>query len=309
MEGLTLMIQLDKLSTERHNHKTTELDMMSVTEILHIMNEEDQKVANAITRILPKIESAIEIVYEKLTAQGRLFYMGAGTSGRLGLLDAVECPPTFSTDPNMVQAVLAGGLDAVTVAVEGAEDNFELGVADLKDKKFSSNDVVIGIAASGRTPYVAGGLSYAQSIGAKTISLTSNTESLISTYADVAIEVDTGPEILTGSTRLKAATAHKMVLNMISTVAMIRLGKVYKNLMVDVRASNHKLQERAKKIVCEATGFTYEEAELALEETEYNVKQAIIMILTKTSAQEAAILLQKANGKVRLAIIEGGAEE
>ncbi|MBD7944626.1 N-acetylmuramic acid 6-phosphate etherase [Psychrobacillus sp. Sa2BUA9] len=303
------MIQLDKLSTERHNPKTKELDMMSVTEILHIMNEEDQKVANAITRILPKIENAIEIVYEKLSAQGRLFYMGAGTSGRLGLLDAAECPPTFSTDPNMVQAVLAGGLDAVMVAVEGAEDNFELGIADLKDKKFSSNDVVIGIAASGRTPYVAGGLSYAQSIGAKTISLTSNTESLISTYADVAIEVDTGPEILTGSTRLKAATAHKMVLNMISTVAMIRLGKVYKNLMVDVRASNHKLQERAKKIVCEATGFTYEEAELALEETEYNVKQAIIMILTKTSAQEAAILLKKANGKVRLAIIEGGAEE
>lgn len=309
MEGLTLMIQLDKLSTERHNPKTTELDMMSITEILHIMNEEDQKVANAITRILPKIESAIEIVYEKLTAQGRLFYMGAGTSGRLGLLDAVECPPTFNTDPNMVQAVLAGGLDAVMVAVEGAEDNFDLGIADLMNRKFSSNDVVIGIAASGRTPYVAGGLSYAQSIGAKTISLTSNTESLISTYADVAIEVDTGPEILTGSTRLKAATAHKMVLNMISTVAMIRLGKVYKNLMVDVRASNHKLQERAKKIVCEATGFTYEEAELALEETEYNVKQAIIMILTKTSAQEAAILLQKANGKVRLAIIEGGAEE
>lgn len=309
MEGLTLMIQLDKLSTERHNPKTTELDMMSVTEILHIMNEEDQKVANAITTILPKIESAIEIVYEKLTAQGRLFYMGAGTSGRLGLLDAVECPPTFSTDPNMVQAVLAGGIDAVMVAVEGAEDNFDLGIADLIDKKFSSNDVVIGIAASGRTPYVAGGLSYAQSIGAKTISLTSNTESLISTYADVAIEVDTGPEILTGSTRLKAATAHKMVLNMISTVAMIRLGKVYKNLMVDVRASNHKLQERAKKIVCEATGFTYEEAELALEETKYNVKQAIIMILTKTSAQEAAILLQKANGKVRLAIIEAGAEE
>lgn len=309
MEGLTLMIQLDKLSTERHNPKTTELDMMSVTEILHIMNEEDQKVANAITRILPKIESAIEIVYEKLTAQGRLFYMGAGTSGRLGLLDAVECPPTFNTDPNMVQAVLAGGLDAVMVAVEGAEDNFDLGIADLMNRKFSSNDVVIGIAASGRTPYVAGGLSYAQSIGAKTISLTSNTESLISTYADVAIEVDTGPEILTGSTRLKAATAHKMVLNMISTVAMIRLGKVYKNLMVDVRASNHKLQERAKKIVCEATGFTYEEAELALEETEYNVKQAIIMILTKTSAQEATILLQKANGKVRLAIIEGGAEE
>ncbi|MGE7978950.1 N-acetylmuramic acid 6-phosphate etherase [Psychrobacillus sp. NPDC093200] len=309
MEGLTLMIQLEKLSTERHNPKTTELDMMSVTEILHIMNEEDQKVANAITRILPKIESAIEIVYEKLTAQGRLFYMGAGTSGRLGLLDAVECPPTFNTDPNMVQAVLAGGLDAVMVAVEGAEDNFDLGIADLMNRKFSSNDVVIGIAASGRTPYVAGGLSYAQSIGAKTISLTSNTESLISTYADVAIEVDTGPEILTGSTRLKAATAHKMVLNMISTVAMIRLGKVYKNLMVDVRASNHKLQERAKKIVCEATGFTYEEAELALEETEYNVKQAIIMILTKTSAQEATILLQKANGKVRLAIIEGGAEE
>lgn len=295
---------LEKLATERSNPKTSKLDSMSVKEIIKTMNEEDQTVAIAVAKVLPQIEDAIHIVYDKLSKGGRLFYVGAGTSGRIGLLDAVECPPTFSTSPQMVQAVLAGGLSAVMVAVEGAEDDKELGENDLIQKKITSSDVVIGIAASGRTPYVAGALSYAQSIGAKTISLTSNVQAAISRFANVAIEVETGPEILTGSTRLKAATAHKMVLNMISTATMIQLGKVYQNLMVDVHASNFKLKERAKRIVCEATNVTNEEAEKALAETQFNVKQAIVMLLTEFTADEVAELLDKTDGKVRAAIGE-----
>lgn len=300
------MSQLEKLATEHSHPKTNNLDIMSVKEIIKTMNEEDQTVAIAVQMVLPQIEEAIHIVCDKLSTGGRLFYIGAGTSGRIGLLDAVECPPTFSTSPQMVQAVLAGGFGAVAVAVEGAEDDQELGKNDLIHVKLTSSDVVIGIAASGRTPYVAGALSYAQSVGAKTISLTSNARSAISQYADVAIEVETGPEILTGSTRLKAATAHKMVVNMISTATMVRIGKVYKNLMVDVNPSNHKLKERAKKIVCEAANVTYEEAEQALAQTNFNVKQAIVMILTGSSVDEVAVLLEKAKGEVRVAIGEKG---
>lgn len=300
------MSQLEKLATERSNPKTNNLDIMSVKEIIRAMNEEDQTVAIEVQKVLPQIEEAIHIVSDKLSTGGRLFYLGAGTSGRIGLLDAVECPPTFSTSPQMVQAVLAGGFGAVAVAVEGAEDDQELGKNDLIHVNLTSSDVVIGIAASGRTPYVAGALSYAQSVGAKTISLTSNARSAISQYADVAIEVETGPEILTGSTRLKAATAHKMVVNMISTATMVQIGKVYKNLMVDVNPSNLKLKERAKKIVCEAANVTYEEAEQALAETKYNVKQAIVMILTGLSVDEVPALLEKAKGEVRVAIGEKG---
>lgn len=298
------MNELEKLGTERINPKTKNLDIMTVKEIISTMNEEDQTVALAVQKALPQIEEAIHIVHKVLSNDGRLLYIGAGTSGRIGLLDAVECPPTFSTSPQMVQAVLAGGYGAVMIAVEGAEDDHELGKHDLMQLELTSSDVVIGIAASGRTPYVIGALSYAQSVGAKTISLSSNLQSAISRYADVAIEVETGPEILTGSTRLKAATAHKMVVNMISTASMIQIGKVYKNLMVDVHASNYKLKERAKMIVCEATNITYEEAEKVLVETEFNVKQAIVMILTGASANEGADLLEKANGKVRMAIGE-----
>ena len=298
------MNRLEKLGTERTNLKTSNLDTMSVNEIIKTMNEEDQTVALAVQRVLPQIEDAIYIVHEGFKNNGRLLYVGAGTSGRIGLLDAVECPPTFSTSPQMVQAVLAGGYGAVMVAVEGAEDDQELGEYDLRQLDITSSDVVIGIAASGRTPYVIGALAYAQSVGAKTISLSSNLESAISQYANVAIEVETGPEVLTGSTRLKAATAHKMVVNMISTVSMIQVGKVYKNLMVDVHASNYKLKERAKMIVCDATNITYEEAEKALDKTQFNVKQAIVMILTGSTAEEGADLLERANGKVRMAIGE-----
>lgn len=299
------MNRLEKLETERSNAKTNNLDIMTVKEIISVMNEEDQTVALAVQKVLPQIEEAIHIVHKGLSNNGRLLYIGAGTSGRIGLLDAVECPPTFSTSPKMVQAVLAGGFGAVMVAVEGAEDDQELGKNDLKQQHLTTNDVVVGIAASGRTPYVIGALAYAQSVGAKTISLSSNLQSAISLYADVAIEVVTGPEILTGSTRLKAATAHKMVVNMISTASMIQLGKVYKNLMVDVHASNFKLKERAKMIVCEATDSTYEEAEQVLVETGFNVKQAIVMILTGSTAEEGKGLLEKANGKVRVAIGRG----
>lgn len=301
------MNRLEKLGTERTNLKTSNLDTMSVNEIIKTMNEEDQTVALAVQRVLPQIEDAIYIVHEGFKNNGRLLYVGAGTSGRIGLLDAVECPPTFSTSPQMVQAVLAGGYGAVMVAVEGAEDDQELGESDLRQLDITSSDVVIGIAASGRTPYVIGALAYAQSVGAKTISLSSNLESAISQYANVAIEVETGPEVLTGSTRLKAATAHKMVVNMISTVSMIQVGKVYKNLMVDVHASNYKLRERAKMIVCDATNITYEEAEKVLDKTQFNVKQAIVMTLTGSTAEEAAKLLERAYGKVRLAI--GGTNE
>ncbi len=301
------MNRLEKLGTERTNLKTSNLDTMSVNEIIKTMNEEDQTVALAVQRVLPQIEDAIYIVHEGFKNNGRLLYVGAGTSGRIGLLDAVECPPTFSTSPQMVQAVLAGGYGAVMVAVEGAEDDQELGEYDLRQLDITSSDVVIGIAASGRTPYVIGALAYAQSVGAKTISLSSNLESAISQYANVAIEVETGPEVLTGSTRLKAATAHKMVVNMISTVSMIQVGKVYKNLMVDVHASNYKLRERAKMIVCDATNITYEEAEKVLDKTQFNVKQAIVMTLTGSTAEEAAKLLERANGKVRMAI--GGTNE
>ncbi len=203
------MKKLTKLTTETHNPKSKQLDQMSTDSILQLMNEEDLLIPKAINKVLPEIEETVEAVYHSFINEGRLFYVGAGTSGRIGLLDAVECPPTFSTLPEKVQAIIAGGMDALMVAVEGAEDDFDLGVHDLKEHGITENDVVIGIAASGRTPYVKGALSYAQKIGAKAISLSSNEGSEISEYADIAIEVITGPEILTGSTRLKAATAHK----------------------------------------------------------------------------------------------------
>ncbi|WP_107924947.1 N-acetylmuramic acid 6-phosphate etherase [Lysinibacillus parviboronicapiens] len=296
------MDRLTKLETEGYHPKTANLDLMSITEIVRLMNEDDVKIPQAIAKVLPEIERAIEAVIIAIKNGGRLFYVGAGTSGRIGLLDAVECPPTFSTSSELVQAVLAGGLDAVVVAVEGAEDNEALGQEALQHRVLQAKDIVIGIAASGRTPFVKGALVYAQQIGAKTVSLTSNPQSMISRYADIAIEVMTGPEILTGSTRLKAATAHKQILNMITTTTMIKLGKVYKNLMVDVHASNVKLRERAKKIVCDATGVSYQEAESVLTQTDYKVKPAIIMLLMETTYEEAERLLAQSEGHVRTAM-------
>ncbi|MGE7093844.1 N-acetylmuramic acid 6-phosphate etherase [Lysinibacillus sp. NPDC048646] len=296
------MDRLTKLTTEGYHPKTTNLDLMSITEIVQLMNEDDVKIPQAIAKVLPDIERTIEVVIKAIKNGGRLFYVGAGTSGRIGLLDAVECPPTFSTSSELVQAVLAGGLDAVVVAVEGAEDNEALGQEALENRFLQTQDIVIGIAASGRTPFVKGALVYAQQMGATTVSLTSNPQSMISEYADIAIEVMTGPEILTGSTRLKAATAHKQILNMITTTTMIKLGKVYKNLMVDVHASNFKLRERAKKIVCDATNVSYKEAESVLVQTDYKVKPAIIMLLMATTYEEAEQLLAQSEGHVRAAM-------
>ncbi|WP_285395692.1 N-acetylmuramic acid 6-phosphate etherase [Lysinibacillus sp. fls2-241-R2A-57] len=296
------MERMTKLTTEDYHPETANLDVMSIAEIVQLMNKDDLKITQAIAKVLPEIEQAIEVVINALKNGGRLFYVGAGTSGRIGLLDAVECPPTFSTSPKLVQAILAGGSDAVMVAIEGAEDDYTLGEEELKKQQLSAQDVVIGIAASGRTPFVKGALVYAQQIGARTISLASNPQSVISAYANIAIEVITGPEILTGSTRLKAATAHKQILNMITTTSMIKLGKVYKNLMVDVHASNFKLRERAKKIVCEATGVSYEQAEGILEQTHFQVKLAIVMLLTETTLDAAERLLAQSEGHVRMAV-------
>lgn len=296
------MEKLSLLTTEEFNPKSQTLDEMSIKEILNTMNEEDQTIALAVQQVIPAIEETIEKVVSAFKNGGRLIYIGAGTSGRIGVLDAVECPPTFSTSPELVQAVLAGGEGAMFQAVEGAEDDELLGASDLQKLKITEHDVIIGIAASGRTPYVKGALVYANSCGATTVSLTSNEHSTISNYADIKIEVVTGPEVLTGSTRLRAATAHKMILNMISTASMIKTGKVYKNLMVDLNASNYKLRERAKQMVCSITDVSYKEAEAVLEETAFDVKLAIVMIFTNVDKSKAQQLIAQSGGFVRDAV-------
>lgn len=296
MEKLSLLI------TEESNPKSASLDEMPTADILKTMNEEDQTIALAVRKALPQIEQAVEAVVTAFKTGGRLIYTGAGTSGRIGVLDAVECPPTFSTSPELVQAVLAGGNEAMFNAVEGAEDDELLGASDLEKLRITKNDVVIGIAASGRTPYVKGGLVYANACGATTVALSSNAGSLIGKHADIKIEVVTGPEVLTGSTRLRAATAHKMVLNMITTASMVKNGKVYKNLMVDLNASNYKLRERAKQMVCTITDVSYEEAEAVLEQTAFDVKLAIVMIFTGVAKEEAEGLILSSGGFVREAV-------
>ncbi|HEX5563824.1 MAG TPA: N-acetylmuramic acid 6-phosphate etherase [Sporosarcina sp.] len=303
------MEKLSLLMTEGSNPKTSRLDEMSIGDILKTMNDEDQTVALAVRQVIPQIEKAVEKVAEAFKSGGRLLYVGAGTSGRVGVMDAVECPPTFGTSPDLVKAVLAGGKDAMYEAVEGAEDDEALGAKDLEDLQITGHDVVIGIAASGRTPYVKGALEYANSCGATTVSLSNNENSLISNYADIPIEVVTGPEILTGSTRLRAATSHKLILNMISTTAMVKTGKVYQNLMVDVNASNFKLRERAKKMVCTITELDEDKAEAVLEETGYNVKQAIVMILAEVDKEKAQVLIETANGFVGKAVKLASLEE
>jgi N-acetylmuramic acid 6-phosphate etherase len=293
---------LELLTTESRNQLSITIDTASPLDILRIMNDQDQLVALAVKEVLPEIEAAVQFVFESFQKGGRLIYVGAGTSGRLGVLDAVECPPTFSTDPEMVQGIIAGGEGAFLKAVEGAEDQPELGVADLKEVGLTEKDTVIGIAASGRTPYVIGALRYARSIGAKTVALSCNKGAAISKEADQSIEVIVGPEVLTGSTRLKAGTAHKMILNMISTSSMILLGKAYENLMVDVHVSNEKLKERAIGIIRKITGTSYEIAAETLEKADLQVKTAIVMIKAETTKQEAEQLLTKANGYVKKAI-------
>ncbi|MFB3160936.1 N-acetylmuramic acid 6-phosphate etherase [Neobacillus sp. 179-J 1A1 HS] len=293
---------LELLTTESRNQQTMQIDTAEAIDILRIMNEQDQLVALAVKEVLPEVEVAVQFVFESFKNGGRLIYLGAGTSGRLGVLDAVECPPTFSTEPEMVVGLMAGGEGAFLKAVEGAEDDPELGVNDLKQLELTENDTVIGIAASGRTPYVIGALRYARSIGAKTVALSCNKNAAISKEADQAIEVIVGPEVLTGSTRLKSGTAHKMILNMISTSSMILLGKAYENLMVDVKVSNLKLKERAIGIIRKITGVSYELALETLEKSDLQVKTAIVMIMTETTKQQAEELLDAANGYVKIAI-------
>lgn len=296
------MNNISKLKTEARNKTSMNIDQMSTEEILTVINNEDLLVAQRVQQVIPDIEKTVNAVYESLKNGGKLFYVGAGTSGRIGILDAVECPPTFSTPPHLVQALIAGGMGAIEKAVEGAEDNEEQGARDLKERQLTSRDIVIGIAASGRTPYVIGALKYANEIGANTVSLTSNKHAKVSKYANIQIEVETGPEVLTGSTRMKAATAHKMILNMITTTTMIKLGKVYENLMVDVKATNQKLRERAQNILSTITGVTIETAENFLQKSDYQVKPAIIMIETGVSLSDANECLEEADGFVREAI-------
>ncbi|MFC6295909.1 N-acetylmuramic acid 6-phosphate etherase [Lactiplantibacillus daoliensis] len=295
-------MDLEKLTTETRNQKTMRLDTMSTHDVLVLMNQEDQQVPKAVEKVLPQIESAVGIITTNFKRGGRLFYMGAGTSGRLGVLDAAECVPTFGTDPEMVQGLIAGGMSAMTVAVEGAEDSAKLGQQDLLHAKLTANDTVVGIAASGRTPYVIGGLDYATTIGAATISLACNKDAVISAHAQTVIEVEVGPEVLTGSTRLKSGTAQKLVLNMLSTVSMIGIGKVYKNLMVDVKPTNEKLVERSKRIIMAATDCSLATATQAFNAADQDVKLAIVMVLTDLSRAEATTRLRQAKGFVRQAV-------
>lgn len=291
-------MDLTNLTTEKRNEKTTDLDKMSISTALKLMNQEDQQVAKAVQKVLPKIKPVIEATITAFKHGGRLIYLGAGTSGRLGVLDAAECVPTFGVSPNQVIGLIAGGKQAMTLAVEGAEDDLTLAKKDLSALQLNDKDVVVGIAASGRTPYVIGGLKYARNLGATTASIACNLDALISQYAEFAIEVDCGPEFLTGSTRLKAGTAQKMILNMLSTISMIGIGKVYHNLMVDVKPTNEKLVERSKRIIMQATDCTYEVAEKTFIEAKQDVKLAIVMLLTNCSAKEGKEKLQRAQGFV-----------
>ncbi|MFE4813042.1 N-acetylmuramic acid 6-phosphate etherase [Peribacillus simplex] len=293
---------LRSLTTELRNEKTMNIDSVNTMEVISAINKEDFKVAAAVQEVLPEIETVVEWACESLKNGGRLIYIGAGTSGRLGVLDAVECPPTFSTTPDRVLGIIAGGKNAFVRAVEGAEDKEEFGERDLMDVELTANDTVIGIAASGRTPYVRGALRYARKVGAKAVALSCNKNASITEVADIGIEVVVGPEVLTGSTRMKAATAHKMVLNMISTATMIRLGKVYENLMVDVNVSNQKLKDRAISIIETVTNADYDLALNTLEKANNQVKPAIVMIKTATDYEKAMELLEKADGDVRKAI-------
>jgi len=281
------------------NPKSAEIDTLPVRDRLLLMNDEDAGVAAAVRSEIDQIESAVNMVIQAFQNGGRLIYAGAGTSGRLGILDASECPPTFGVDPAMVRGLIAGGERAITTAIEGAEDDEGLGRSDLEALSPDHRDVVIGIAASGRTPYVIGALEKAKEAGAKTVAVSNNKDSKIGQAADVAIEVVTGPEIITGSTRLKAGTAQKLVLNMITTIAMTGIGKVYGNLMVDVQPTNQKLIERAKHIIMEATGCDASTAKEMYEKADGQVKTAIVMILLGCSYEEAVGQLEKSKGIIR----------
>lgn len=288
--------------TEQPNPNSTHIDSLSTTEVLTIINQEDAKVALAVEKTIPQIAKAVDMITDAIRAGGRLIYAGAGTSGRLGILDAVECVPTFSTPPELVRGIIAGGTIALTQAVEGAEDYPEHGQRDLQELNLSTKDVVCGIAASGRTPYVIGALEYANSMGVGTIAIACNLPSPILDIAQIAIGVEVGPEIIAGSTRMKSGTAQKLVLNMLSTGTMIKLGKVYGNLMVDLKVTNQKLAVRARKLVMQLADVDADTAQQLLEQSQNQVKTAIVMHKRNVDAIQARQLLEQAKGQLRTVI-------
>ncbi|CAM3771351.1 N-acetylmuramic acid 6-phosphate etherase [Xenorhabdus thuongxuanensis] len=297
-----MKIDLSNMITESRNPASTHIDQLSTLDMLRVINDEDKKVAIAVEKTLPQIASVVDKVAEAFRQGGRLIYSGAGTSGRLGILDASECPPTYGTKPEQVIGLIAGGHQAILKAVENAEDNRQLGTEDLKALHFNQRDVLVGIAASGRTPYVLGAMEYAKSVGATVACISCNPDSPMVQLADIAITAIVGPEVITGSSRMKAGTAQKLILNMITTGAMIRIGKVYGNLMIDVEATNAKLIERQKNIVMAATECSREMAEQALNACGGHCKTAIVMILSGVNSEEAKALLVEHQGFIRPAI-------
>ncbi|MDP3317327.1 MAG: N-acetylmuramic acid 6-phosphate etherase, partial [Devosia sp.] len=298
----TLHAQLQQLVSEGRNPRTADIDLMSSLEIVGAMNAEDRSVPEAVGKTLPEIARAVDAIVAAFSSGGRLVYIGAGTSGRLGVLDASECPPTFGVPPSMVLGLIAGGLDALVNASEGAEDRADAGAADLVDIGLTARDVVVGIAVSGRTPYVIGALEHAKALGVVTVALTCNPDSPIARLADIAIAPVVGPEVITGSTRLKSGTAQKLVLNMLSTASMVRIGKTYGNLMVDMIASNQKLMARAVRIVMQATNCSVEVAEAAMARAGNDTKIAILTVLTGKSVDAARADLTGADGVLRRAL-------
>ena len=297
-----LLQTLSTLITEQRNPNSMHVDSLSALEIVQLMNEEDKQVPLAIEKCLPQIAQAVECIVAAFQQGGRLVYIGAGTSGRLGVLDASECPPTFGVSPEMVKGIIAGGERALRHPIEGAEDSKSQAVVDLQTIQFSSKDVLVGIAASGRTPYVIGALEYAKSLGSVTASIASNPNSAMANIVDIVIDTVVGPEVLTGSSRLKSGTAQKLVLNMLTTASMILMGKCYQNLMVDVQASNEKLKARAIRIVMQATDCDKTLAEETLKQADQNAKLAIMMILSGLDRAQAETLLEKYQGKLQLAL-------
>ena len=297
-----LLQTLSTLITEQRNPNSMHVDSLSALEIVQLMNDEDKQVPLAIEKCLPQIAQAVECIVAAFQQGGRLVYIGAGTSGRLGVLDASECPPTFGVSPEMVKGIIAGGERALRHPIEGAEDSKEQAVVDLQTIQFSSKDVLVGIAASGRTPYVIGALEYAKSLGSVTVSITSNPNSAMANIVDIVIDTVVGPEVLTGSSRLKSGTAQKLVLNMLTTASMILMGKCYQNLMVDVQSSNEKLKARAIRIVMQATDCDKALAEETLKQADQNAKLAIMMILSGLDRAQAETLLEKHQGKLQLAL-------
>lgn len=297
-------MNITKLNTEQQNPKTMNIDLMSTEEIITVINQEDTLVPNVLARQVPNISEVVDKIVAAFKQGGRLIYVGAGTSGRLGIIDASECPPTYGTDPGMVVGIIAGGKEAMTDAIEGVEDDKQQGQTDMEEISLTAKDIVVGIAASGRTPYTIGALEHAKQLGAVTVSVVCSKDSEMEKVSDYTIAAVVGPEVITGSTRMKAGTAQKLILNMLSTASMIKMGKVYGNLMVDVQMTNEKLHNRAVNIVKMATGASDEEAQAAIKEQNYHTKAAILQIITGLKGIEAKELLDKHDGYLREAISE-----